>query len=141
MQHENKIMKDEIKEYNQKEKSYELKIKNLEKNEDDLKRENYDLKKNGDIYLKQNAAYTKEIERIKQNYRIQMEQEKENYENRILIYENTIQQQRNKLSFAETKTRELVREQAELAEKYKIELNNAIKHYENILGGRANDIP
>ena len=70
-----------------------------------------------------------------------MEQEKENYENRILIYENTIQQQRNKLSFAETKTRELVREQAELAEKYKIELNNAIKHYENILGGRANDIP
>ena len=78
LQHENKIMKDEIKEYNQKEKSYELKIKNLEKNEDDLKRENYDLKKNGDIYLKQNAAYTKEIERIKQNYRIQMEQEKEN---------------------------------------------------------------
>ena len=141
LQHENKIMKDEIKEYNQKEKSYELKIKNLEKNEDDLKRENYDLKKNGDIYLKQNAAYTKEIERIKQNYRIQMEQEKENYENRILIYENTIHQQRNKLSFAETKTRELVREQAELAEKYKIELNNAIKHYENILGGRANDIP
>ena len=95
LEHENKMIKEEIKEKNQKEKANELKIKHLEKNEDNLMRENADLKKNSDIYLKQNAAYIKEIERIKQRFQVELEQVKENYDNKVLYLENTIQKQRN----------------------------------------------
>lgn len=140
LEHENKMIKEEIKEKNQKEKANELKIKHLEKNEDNLMRENADLKKNSDIYLKQNAAYIKEIERIKQRFQVELEQVKENYDNKVLYLENTIEKQRNQLSLAESKAFEMVRQQKEITEKVKKELKDTINYYENFYGGRNNDM-
>jgi len=140
LEHENKIIKDEIKEYNQKEKANELKIKNLEKNEDILMREKADLKKNSDIYLKQNSAYIKEIERIKQRFQIELEQIKENYDNKVLFLENTIEKQKNQLSLAQNKAFDMVKQQKEITEKVKKELKDTISYYENFYGGRNNDI-
>ena len=137
LEHENKLMKDEIKTYAQNEKRLELQIKNLEKNENNIIRENSDLKKNGDIYLRQNSEYVKEIERIKKNYSIQMEQEKEFYDNKIINLENIINNQKEKLSMAESKALEMVKKQQQITEKYKIELKNTIDYYQNLYGGNT----
>ena len=137
LEHENKLMKDEIKTYAQNEKRLELQIKNLEKNENNIIRENSDLKKNGDIYLRQNSEYVKEIERIKKNYSIQMEQEKEFYDNKIINLENIINNQKEKLSMAESKALEMVKKQQQITEKYKIELKNTINYYQNLYGGNT----
>ena len=140
LEHENKIIKDEIKECNQKEKANELKIKHLEKNEDILMREKADLKKNSDIYLKQNSAYIKEIERIKQRFQIELEQIKENYDNKILYLENTIEKQKNQLSLAQNRAFDMVEKQKEITEKVKKELKDTINYYGNLYGERNNDI-
>ena len=137
LEHENKLMKDEIKTYAQNEKRLELQIKNLEKNENNIIRENSDLKKNGDIYLRQNSEYVKEIERIKKNYSIQMEQEKEFYDNKIINLENIINNQKEKVSMAESKALEMVKKQQQITEKYKIELKNTINYYQNLYGGNT----
>ena len=137
LEHENKLIKDEIKTYAQNEKRLELQIKNLEKNENNIIRENSDLKKNGDIYLRQNSEYVKEIERIKKNYSIQMEQEKEFYDNKIINLENIINNQKEKLSMAESKALEMVKKQQQITEKYKIELKNTINYYQNLYGGNT----
>ena len=140
LEHEHKLMKDEIKELNQKEKISESKIKNLEKNNEDLMRENADLKKNNDIYLKQNSAFIKDNEKIKQRFKTQLEQVKENYDNKVIYLENIIEKQKSQLSLAETKALDIVKKQQEITEKYKTELKNTINHYENIYGVKNIDI-
>ena len=136
MEHENKLMKDELKIYAQNEKTHEFKLKNLERNEENLKRENLELKKNSDFYLKQNSAYVKDIERIRQHFNTEKEQEREIYENKIINLENTIAKQKKQLSLAESKALEMVRKQQEISEKYKTELRETIQYYENLYGAK-----
>ena len=135
LEHENKLMKDELKIYAQNEKKLESKIKNLEKNELNIIQENSDLRKNSDVYLKQNAEYIKEIERIKKNFNAQMEQEKEFYDNRIINLENVINSQKEKLAMAGDSALNMVKRQQEITEKYKTELKNTINYYQNLFGG------
>ena len=140
LEHDNKLMKDELKIYAQNEKTLELKIKNLEKNEDILKQENSYLKKNSDNYLKQNSAYIKDMERMKQNFKIEKEQEKEIYDNKIIFLENTIEKQKKQLILIESRALEMVKKQQEITEKCKNELKDTINYYENLYGGRNNEL-
>ena len=103
-------------------------------------RENADLKKNNDIYLKQNSAFIKDNEKIKQRFKTQLDQVKENYDNKVIYLENIIEKQKSQLSLAETKALDIVKKQQEITEKYKTELKNTINHYENIYGVKNIDI-
>jgi len=140
LENDNKLMKDELKIYAQNEKTLELKIKNLEKNEDMLKRENLNLKKNSDNYIKQNSVFIKDMERMKQNFKVEKEQEKEIYDNKIIFLENTIEKQKKQLILVESRALEMVKKQQEITEKCKNELKDTINYYENLYGGRINDI-
>ena len=97
-------------------------------------------KKNSNIYIKHNSAYIKEIERIKQRFQIELEQIKENYDNKILYLENTIEKQKNQLSLTQNKDFDMVEKQKEITEKVKKELKDTIYYYDNFYGGRNNDM-
>ena len=66
-----------------------------------------------------------------------MEQEKEFYDNKIINLENIINNQKEKLSMAESKALEMVKKQQQITEKYKIELKNTINYYQNLYGGNT----
>ena len=83
-------MKDEITVFAQKEKTYEKKIKIFEKNENNLMKDISDLKRNNDLFSRQNSSYIKDLERIKLNFKNEIQQEKENYENKIINLEKFI---------------------------------------------------
>ena len=136
LENEIKMTKNDINSYIMNEKSYEQKIKMLEKNDDELKRENSELKKNYDIYLKQNSMYIKEIERLKAQFKLKLEHEKEGFDNRNIYLENVVEQQKRQLSLVEGKAWDMLKKQQMMTEKYKIELKNTINHYENIINGR-----
>ena len=131
-----KIMKAENNQYKNNEKSFEKQIKDLERKENDLRRENLDLKKEKDIYYKKNTTYLEEINSLKANHNLRMDKDKEEYQNRIIYLENVINEQNNKLSLVEGKALDMVKKQQSITEKYKIELQNTISHYENIINGR-----
>ena len=139
LENENRLMKNNISSYNKSEKVFEQKIRYLEKNEDGLKREIIDLKKDNDIYLKQKSSHIKEIERLKEQFKTQIQQDKEVYDNRIIYLENIVEKQNKQLSLVEGKALDMVKKQQTLTEKYKKELQNTINYYENIINGRITE--
>ena len=136
LEDELKRMKNDMNKSNQNGKTFEQKIKYLEKREDELKKENDELKKNNDDYSRKNSTYIKEIERLKAQFKIRLEKDKEYYDNKIIYLENMVEKKNKQLSLAEGKALDMVKKQQNMTEKYKKELQNTITHYENIINGK-----
>ena len=136
LEHDNKMMKNELNSLVKREKNLEEIIKGIERREEDLRRENDDLKKNKDEYSKKNYACLKENERLHAQFRIRLEKEKEFYDNKTISLENMVEKQKKQLSLLEGKALDMVKKQQLLTEKYKKELQSTISYYENIINGK-----
>lgn len=136
LEHDNKMMKNELNSLVKKEKNLEEIIKGIERREEDLRRENDDLKKNKDEYSKKNYTCLKENERLHAQFRIRLEKEKEFYDNKTISLENMVEKQKKQLSLLEGKALDMVKKQQLLTEKYKRELQSTISYYENIINGK-----
>ena len=136
LENENVKMGKDINSYNNKIKKCELKIKEFEQNEVELNRINSDLKNVNYEYLKKSNAYVNEIDRLKAQFKKQLEKEKEYNDNKIIYLENMVEKQKKQLSLAEGKALDMIKKQQMITEKYKKELQNAVTHYENIINGK-----
>ena len=136
LENENQNMKKEINTFYEDKKVLEQKINNLEKIENELKKMNNDLKIKNNDYLQKNSECIKDMERLHAQYEIKLEKDKDFYENKAINLQNQVEKQKNQLKLMENKAFENLKKQQDLTEKYKKELNNTIKYYENIINGR-----
>ena len=130
LENENNNMKKEINIINEDKKILEQKVINLEKIEDELKKMNNDLNNKNNSYLQKNTDYVNELGRKNAQYEINLNKEKEFYENKIINLENEIEKYKN--NKLKNKAEEMVKKQQVIIEKYK----NELKRNENIINGR-----
>ena len=136
LENENQNMKKEINTFYEDKKVLEQKINNLEKIENELKKMNNDLEIKNNDYLQKNSECVKDMERLHAQYQLKLEKDKDFYENKAINLQNQVEKQKNQLKLMENKAFENLKKQQDLTEKYKKELNNTIKYYENIINGR-----
>ena len=136
LENENKSMKKEINIFYEDKKVLEQKINNLEKIENELKKMNDDLKIKNNDYLQKNSECIKDLERLNAQYQRKLEKDKDFYENKTINLQNEVEKQKIQLKIMQNTAFENLKKQQDITEKYKKELHNTIKYYENIINGR-----